>query len=145
MNKQDYHSKMNNILNDTSKFKFITGDLFNFLITKEDKINRLLSKLKKGKKLAIVNLVKCMQLAHFLHGILFGFPKIHKNFTPLRPILWAIGTVGYKLAKFFVPLLSPFITNQYSVRDSFSFVEEKSWGHCVLEVIWNFSCRSLKS
>ena len=59
-----------------------------------------------------------------LPGILFEFPKIHKNFTPLRSILWAIGTVGYKLAKFFVPLLAPFTTNQYSVRDSFSFVEE---------------------
>ena len=38
LNKQDYHAEMNNILNDTSKFKLITGDLFNFLITKEDKL-----------------------------------------------------------------------------------------------------------
>ena len=58
-------------------------------------------------------------------GVLYGLPKIHKNCTPLRPMLSAIGTAGYKLTKkFFVPLLSPFTNNHHLVRDSFSFVEE---------------------
>ena len=123
LNKQDYHSKMNNILSDTSKFKLITDDLFNVLITKEDKINRLLSKLKKGKEISDCEFSQ-MYATGTLPGILYGLPKIHKNGTPLRPILSEIGTAGYKLAKFFVPLLAPFTTNQYSVKDSFSFVEE---------------------
>ena len=85
LNKQDYHSKMNNILSDTSKFKLITDDLLNVLITKEDKINRLLSKLKKKeKKLAIVNLVKCMQLAHFL-VFCMDFPKFIITVLPYDP------------------------------------------------------------
>ena len=111
-------------MNDTSKFKLITDDLFNVLIiTKEDKINRLLSKLKKGKEIRDWEFIE-MNATDPLPGILYGLPKIHKNGSPLRPILSAIGTAGYKLAKFFVPLLAPFTTNQYSVRDSFSFVEE---------------------
>ena len=126
LNKQDYQSKMNNILNDTSKFKLITDNLFNVLITKglkEDKINRLLSKLKKGKEICDCEFSE-MYATGTLPGILYGLPKIHKNCTPLRPILSAIGNAGHKLAKFFAPLLVPFTTNQYSVRDSFSFVEE---------------------
>ena len=57
-------------------------------------------------------------------GILYGLPKIHKPNVPLRPILSSIGTAGYALSKFFVPLLKPLTFNQYTVKDSFSFVEE---------------------
>ena len=55
-------------------------------------------------------------------GILYGLPKIHKIGSPLRPILSAIGTAGYN--KFFVPIFAPFTSNEYTNKDSFSFVEE---------------------
>ena len=47
LNKTDYHSKMNSILSDSSKFKIVSDELFNVLI--KDKINRLLMKLKKNE------------------------------------------------------------------------------------------------
>ena len=59
-------------------------------------------------------------------GILYGLPKIHKCDVPLRPILSATGTTGSNLAKFFVPLLSAFTTNHFSIKDSFSFATEIS-------------------
>ena len=40
------------------------------------------------------------------------------------PILSAIGTPTYKLAKFLVPFLSDIIQNEFSVKDSFTFVDE---------------------
>ena len=43
---------------------------------------------------------------------------------PFRPILSAIGTVSYNLAKFLVPILEPITTNEYVCRDSFSFAAE---------------------
>ena len=43
---------------------------------------------------------------------------------PFRPILSAIGTPTYKLAKFLVPLLSDKTQNEFSVKDSFTFVDE---------------------
>ena len=67
----------------------------------------------------------CMSLENKT-GILYGLPKIHKCDVPLRPILSAIGTAGYNLAKFFVPLLSAFTTNHFSIKDSFSFATEIS-------------------
>jgi hypothetical protein len=57
-------------------------------------------------------------------GILYGLPKVHKPNFPLRPIISAIGTRAYKLAKFLVPLLRPFSTNSYTISDTFMFVKE---------------------
>ena len=36
----------------------------------------------------------------------------------------AIGTPTYKLAKFLVPILEPLTTNEYTIKDSFTFAEE---------------------
>ena len=48
-------------------------------------------------------------------GIMYGLTKVHKIVTDglpsFRPILSAIGTPTYKLAKFLVPTLAPLTTN----------------------------------
>ena len=41
-----------------------------------------------------------------------------------RPILSAIGTPTYKLAKFLVPGLTDITQNEFTVKDSFTFVDE---------------------
>ena len=41
-----------------------------------------------------------------------------------RPNLSAIGTPTYKLAKFLVPMLEPLTTNEYTIKDSFTFAEK---------------------
>ena len=60
--------------------------------------------------------------------ILYGSAKSHKpiidNCPSFRPILFAIGTPTYNLAKFLVPILSPLTVNEFTVHDSFSFAEE---------------------
>ena len=43
------------------------------------------------------------------------------NCPSFRPILPAIGTPTYYLAKFRVPILKPLTENEYTVHDSFSF------------------------
>ena len=54
--------------------------------------------------------------------------KVHKplknGLPPLRPILSAIGTPTYKLAKFLVSVLSDITENEFTVKDSFTFVDE---------------------
>ena len=44
--------------------------------------------------------------------------------TPFKPILSAIGTPTYKLAKLLVPVLSDITQNEFTVTDSFTFVDE---------------------
>ena len=41
-----------------------------------------------------------------------------------RPILSAINTPGYNIAKFFIPILEPLTHNECTVKDSFSFAKE---------------------
>jgi hypothetical protein len=57
-------------------------------------------------------------------GIMYGLPKIHKKNVPLRPILSTIGTANYCLSKFLVSLLTPFVNNEFSIKDSFTFAQE---------------------
>ena len=61
-------------------------------------------------------------------GILCSSAKIHKpiidNCPSFWPILSAIGTPTYNLAKVLVPILSPLTVNEFTVHHSFSFVEE---------------------
>ena len=57
-------------------------------------------------------------------GLLYGLAKVHKQNTPMRPILSAVGTFNYELAKHLVPILTPLTFNEYTVSDSFSFAKE---------------------
>ena len=59
---------------------------------------------------------------------MYGLCQVHKdiidNCPPFRPILSAINTPTYKLAKFLVPILKSLTSNEYTVKDSFAFAEE---------------------
>ena len=63
-------------------------------------------------------------------GILYGSPKVHQpvinNCPEFRPILPAIETPTYKLAKFSVPILKTLAVNEFSINGSFSFADEVS-------------------
>ena len=55
--------------------------------------------------------------------------KMHKfsssdSFPKLRPIVSSIGTFNYNLARFLCDLLSPLFPNDYSCKDTFSFVSK---------------------
>ena len=55
------------------------------------------------------------------------------------PILSAINTPGYNLAKFLIPILEPLIYNKVTIKDSFSFAKEitmcdSSWYMASLDV-----------
>ena len=60
---------------------------------------------------------------------IYGTPKMHKfsssdSFPKLRPIVSSIGTFNYNLACFLCDLLSPLVPNDYSCKDTFSFVSQ---------------------
>ena len=61
-------------------------------------------------------------------GTRYGSAKGHKplknGLIPFRPILSVIGTPTYKLAKFLVPILSNVTQNEFTVKDSLTFVDE---------------------
>ena len=63
-------------------------------------------------------------------SIMYGFCEVSKrtgasnDLQPFRLILSAIGTCIYNIAKFFVPILKEFKSNEYALRDSFPFCDE---------------------
>ena len=131
-----YISKMELLLNDSSKFEKI---IFN----KKHKTNaelRHILDMEKAIKFCLDDLLdngyiskedfKYLKPCGSKPGIMYGMCKVHKvvddvdKVPPFRPILSAIGTCTYNLAKFFVPILKEFTINKYTVKDSFSFSSE---------------------
>ena len=65
----------------------------------------------------------------FAPARVYDTPKMHKfsssdSFPKLRPNVSSIGTFNYNLAHFLCDLLSPLVPNDYSCKDTFSFVSQ---------------------
>ena len=113
-----------NLLADERKFKQHEDvNVFELCTKQEDKLIRLLSKLKKDKVID-KSIYNKLTPTGSKPGILYGLPKTHKPNIPMRPILSTIGTFNYQLAKFLVSILTPISFSKYCVENSFHFVEE---------------------
>nr|XP_027207445.1 uncharacterized protein LOC113800843 [Penaeus vannamei] len=110
-------SKLNTMLSDSSKFKPIMSDIATHLLKLEDKLNRLLRSIKTS--------IGEMTISGSKPGRLYGLPKIYKIGQPLRPIISAIGTFNYNVAKFLVQIITLLTTNEYTI-ENFSFIKEIS-------------------
>ena len=121
LNKEEYIRKTEEILNDKTKFKLLNGDCFKIILKLEDRLNRLLRAIKSKLPDGHFNFLFA---SGSLPGILYGLPKIHKEGCPIRPILSAIGTFNYNIAKLLVPILSPLAQNKYTVKNSIDFARQ---------------------
>ena len=112
---------------DNTKFeqlKMLKSNIYKETVKREDKVRKLLNELKNEELISEQQYAELNTPIGSRPGILYGLPKVHKHNFPLRPIISAIGTHAYKLAKFLVPLLRPFSTNSYTISDTFMFVKE---------------------
>ena len=124
LDKRDYTNKMLTLLSDTSKFSIVNEPFHKVAFRSEDKVNRLLLKLKNLNKISSSN-YNNLHTTGSSFGILYGLPKIHKGSSvPLRPILAAYNQPNFKIAKFLADILSPFTSNQYTISNSFHFVDQ---------------------
>ena len=131
VNKCSYINAMETILCDASKFVPILFDGeyndLRYILDKEKKINTFLNSLVDN---GVINKEEQNKLrpTGSAPGILYGLCKVHKqnkgDCPPFRPILSAIDTPSYNLAKFLVPILSPLTTNNFVCKDSFSFATD---------------------
>ena len=111
---------MYNILSDSKKF--VKSSLFDdkhlsFIIAIEKKLTDLLKELKALEAISETN-YKNLKPRSSSFGVLYGLCP------PLRPILSAIKTPSYNLAKFLVPLIEPITKNNFTVKNSFEFSKE---------------------
>ena len=125
LDREVYNNSCLGIINDQSKFKHLPADP---TISREAKLQRFLRKLRSKKVLDKDTYCsifpKGSQPARF-----YGLPKLHKprgvnQPPPFRPIVSSVGTYNYNLAKYLCSILNPIIPDTYTVKDSFSFVNE---------------------
>ena len=117
------------IVNDATKFKQITEPIETLVRQTEDRIYRFILKLKNSNVISEEVFDK-LRPSGSGPGILYGKPKIHKkDFSSkfqYRPILAAYNLASYKLAKFLVPIFSPFTNNQFTIQNSKEFAQQLS-------------------
>ena len=113
---------MTSILTNPSHFEKCKQDPFKATLLLEDKVNRFLSYLKKGNYIDNDE-YKYIYASGSTPGILYGLPKIHKENTPMRPVLSSINTHNYKLAKFLIPHIKEWATNEYTLENSYDFFD----------------------
>ena len=120
LRKTDYITELENMLQDRSKFKLLAEDP---TIKRENKLIRHLLELKR--KGAISEwFYDRVRPGGSQPARLYGLPKVHKSNHPLRPICSSVNSYNYKLAAELASILSPYTTNQYSVKNTFSFFKE---------------------
>ena len=95
-------------------------------LKREASLQQFLLKLKRKKNFSEIEYDKLYPSGSARPRI-YGTPKMHKfsssdSFPQLRPIVSSIGTFNYNLARFLCDLLSPLVPNDYSCKDTFSFV-----------------------
>ena len=117
---------MRNILSDSSKFSevFVTNEKhLNFFGVETN----ILKQLNDSHVISDTEYKK-LKPGGSRFGILYGLCKIHKslinNCPPFRPILSAVKTPSYNIAKYLVPILEPITTNKFTIKNSFEFAKD---------------------
>ena len=125
-----YLEGIKSLLLDSSKFIQLPIDedkWINYIVNLESKLKDRFKVLKNEEKISEKEFDSICPVGT-MPGILYGNPKVHKtvvNNTPkFRPILSAINTPIYSLAKYLNRILSPLTSNEFTVKNSFDFAEK---------------------
>ena len=119
MDRDEYRNKMLQLLEDPT-YKKLKNDSTTKI---EKRVTQSLRKLEE--KGWIADKAKLNLTPQFsTPPQIYGLPKIHKEKTPLRPIVSSIGSPTYKLANELARILSPLMGKTESfVKDSAEFAD----------------------
>ena len=128
--KETYIKRVENLLSNQRKFERVTlkNDAFlNFAVNQEKRIDTIFKNLVDSNSMS-KEMHKSIKPVGTRPRTMCGICKVHKQEVdgcpPFRPILSALQTPTYNLAKFLVPILDPLTKNEYTVKNSFHFAEE---------------------
>ena len=120
-----YDNAIQELISDTSKFEKLNEDP---TLKREASLQRCLRKLKQ-KKFFNENEYDKLYHSGSAPARIYGTPKMRKfsptdSFPKLRQIVSSISTFNYNLARFLCDLLSALVPNDYSCKDTFSFLSQ---------------------
>ena len=116
MNKTDYITKLNILLNDDTKFKRINKDPTNSLKQRANKLIEVLNAAQDDIKLSKI-------IGDYNPGYVYGNVKTHKENNPLRPIISQIPTPTYNLAKSLNNIISPYLPQEFTLKSTNDFID----------------------
>lgn len=119
LDRSAYVNKLLEVLNDRSKFRLLSDDVFKLTLKRKEELCSFLSRLHRSGETSDDDYELLVPCGSTL-CVMYGLPKIHKQNVLLRPILSAIATYMYQIAKFLVPMLARATANECSVRETFS-------------------------
>ena len=120
MDKQDYISKANTLLNQNT-YRSIHQDPTN---TIKNKLINILKRVKSQTGLSNQT-YKSMYPTGCVPSKFYGLPKIHKPGTPLRPIVSSCGLVTFGVAKELAKILKPLVyKSPHHINSTRDFVEK---------------------
>ena len=126
MNKSDYISNMDFILQDNSKFENLgPSSEFDNTAKIEAHIQRRLLQLKK-EGLLLSNIYSRSLPTGSQRPRMYGLPKIHKQDVPLRPILSMTGSAHHQLAQWLTSVIDHVLLlySTNCISDSFTFADK---------------------
>ena len=120
-----YNDTIQKLISDTSQFEKLSE---NPILKREASLQRFLHMLKQ-KNFFNENEYDKLYPSGSAPARIYGTLKMHKfssidSFPKLRPIVSSRDTFNYNLVRFLCDLLSPLVPNDYSCKDTFSFVSQ---------------------
>ena len=139
-----YHNAIEEIISDTSKFEKLNEDT---TLKHEASLQGFLCKLKQ-KNFFNDNEYDKLHYSGSAPAHIYGTPKMHKfsssdSFLKLRLIVSSIGTFNYNLAHFLCDLCPPLVPNDYSCKDTFTFVSQIKNAHLSKKFLVSYDVTSL--
>ena len=123
-NSADYFSKLDKLILDKSKSCDISVD--------DNKVHPIISKENSIVKFVNRNIKHYLSAKEFSStfpsgsqpGKANGLTKVHKEGTPLKPVVSMLGTAEYHLAKYLVSIINKNMPNNYMLDSKFSFISQ---------------------
>ena len=121
MDQQDYINKAQTLLQDTNTYKVLPKDPTSHIK------NKLITLLKDIKQTGGLSTQKYKQLypTSAVPPKFYGLPKIHKEGTPLRPIVSSRGSITYGVAKELSHIIKPLVgQSPHHLKNSQHFIQQ---------------------
>ena len=128
MNSEDYYSKLDVIVNDSSKFKKLDiaddSAKASLIISKQRSVNYYVNKYLSDDNGFDKKLRASLTPTGCQPGKLYGQVKLHKGGHPMRPVVSMVGTPEYHLAKFLDDYIKPNIPKDYMLSSTSDFIDK---------------------
>ena len=123
IDKEEYNSKLTSMLSDTNTYTKLKKDP---TAAYKKKLVAILTRLEKEEKIkpGDKNFLYPTCTAENVPRI-YGSPKIHKDGTPLRPIVDYLGSIAYNVSRSLADILGPLVgKTEHHVLNSKQLAEE---------------------